>query len=91
MMHGNCDSPYNVQVQGSEGFPVKYSNVFQCAYSVVKEEGVAAFWRGSMCSFMKVFVNIISHTCYSIDALTYPFAVCWSIDLASSSSFMLAL
>ena len=33
---------------------MKYNNVFQCAYTVAKEEGVASFWRGSMCSFMKV-------------------------------------
>ena len=43
-----------VQVQGREGFPVKYMSVADCAYRIVREEGVASFWRGSMCSFMKV-------------------------------------
>jgi hypothetical protein len=45
-----------LQVQGREGFPVKYSSVFQCAYQVAKEEGIGSFWRGSMCSFMKVLL-----------------------------------
>ena len=43
-----------IQVQGREGFPVKYNSVWHCAYQVVKEEGIASFWHGSMCSFMKV-------------------------------------
>ena len=43
-----------MQVQGREGFPVKYNSVFHCAYQVVKEEGIASFWHGSMCSFMNV-------------------------------------
>lgn len=33
---------------------MKYANVGHCGYSIIKEEGVASFWRGSMCSFMKV-------------------------------------
>ncbi len=51
------------QVQGREGFPVKYDNVFQCAYTVAKEEGIASFWRGSMCSFMKVLPKTILLWC----------------------------
>ena len=43
-----------LQVQGREGFPVRYTSVADCAYRIVREEGVASFWRGSMCSFMKV-------------------------------------
>lgn len=43
-----------VQVQGREGFPVKYTSVGQCGYRIVSEEGLGSFWRGSMCSFMKV-------------------------------------
>ena len=35
---------------------MKYSSVFQCAYQVAKEEGIGSFWRGSMCSFMKVLL-----------------------------------
>ena len=43
-----------LQVQGREGFPVKYTSVADCACRIIREEGVASFWRGSMCSFMKV-------------------------------------
>ena len=43
-----------VQVQGREGFPVKYTSVAQCGIRIVTEEGMGSFWRGSMCSFMKV-------------------------------------
>ena len=57
-----------VQVQGREGFPVKYSSVYQCAYTVAKEEGVASFWRGSMCSFMKV----LPHTMLSVASVLAP-------------------
>ena len=35
---------------------MKYSSVFQCAHQVAKEEGISSFWRGSMCSFMKVLL-----------------------------------
>lgn len=62
-LHANRVPVLCLQVQGREGFPVKYSNVFQCAYQVVKEEGVAAFWRGSMCSFMKVLPRALAWLC----------------------------
>ena len=42
-----------LQVQGREGFPVKYASVADCGWRIVREEGVASFWRGSLCSFMK--------------------------------------
>lgn len=41
-------------MQGKEGFPVKYASVWHCAYRIVAEEGMASFWRGSLCSFAKV-------------------------------------
>ena len=41
-------------MQGREGFPVRYANVADCGLRIVREEGVASFWRGSLCSFMKV-------------------------------------
>ncbi|KAK9906889.1 hypothetical protein WJX75_009795 [Coccomyxa subellipsoidea] len=47
-----------MQVQGREGFPVKYTSVGQCGYRIVSEEGLGSFWRGSMCSFMKVAPSI---------------------------------
>ncbi|CAL8462209.1 g1740 [Coccomyxa elongata] len=47
-----------MQVQGKEGFPVKYANVWHCAYRIVAEEGMASFWRGSLCSFAKVAPSI---------------------------------
>lgn len=33
---------------------MKYANVWHCAYRIVAEEGMASFWRGSLCSFAKV-------------------------------------
>ncbi len=41
------------QVQGREGFPARYASVADCGWRIVREEGVASFWRGSLCSFMK--------------------------------------
>ena len=49
---------YMTQVQGSPGRPVLYSGFRNCFASVWRTEGPAAFYRGSLFSFMKVGTSL---------------------------------
>jgi hypothetical protein len=43
-----------LQVQGRPGFPRRYTGPIDCAARMAREEGLRAFWRGSLSSFAKV-------------------------------------
>lgn len=47
-----------LQVQGRPGFPRLYTGAMDCATQMLRQEGVAAFWRGSLSSFAKVAPSI---------------------------------
>ena len=41
-------------MQGRDGYPVIYSGSRDCAKRMFQAEGLRAFWRGSLTSFLKV-------------------------------------
>ena len=47
-----------VQVQGREARPVLYGGTWDCARRIYAAEGVRAFWRGSLSSYLKVAPSI---------------------------------
>lgn len=47
-----------MQVQGRPGYPRRYRNPADCAHQMLRKEGLAAFWRGSLGSYMKVVPSI---------------------------------
>ncbi|BDA49691.1 Calcium-binding mitochondrial carrier protein SCaMC-1 [Coccomyxa sp. Obi] len=54
-----------MQVQGSPGYPVQYSSTLDCVRKLYVQEGIRAFWRGSLSSYMKVVPSIAAvRFCY---------------------------
>ncbi|PSC76347.1 calcium-binding mitochondrial carrier S -1 [Micractinium conductrix] len=47
-----------LQAQGRPGFPRRYSGSLDCAAQMLRGEGLAAFWRGSLSSFAKVVPSV---------------------------------
>lgn len=47
-----------LQVQGRPGFPLRYNGGLDCVKQMLRNEGVASFWRGSLGSYMKVVPSI---------------------------------
>lgn len=47
-----------MQVQGRPGFPRKYASTADCAAQLLRNEGAAIFWRGSLSSFAKIVPSI---------------------------------
>lgn len=45
-------------MQGSPGHPVKYRSMAECFAVMAREEGLGAFWRGTVSSWMKVVPSI---------------------------------
>ena len=43
-----------MQVQGSPGYPVQYTSTIDCARQMFAKEGLRAFWRGTISSYLKV-------------------------------------
>ena len=47
-----------LQVQGRPGFPQQYRGAVDCVSQMLRKEGVASFWRGSLSSYLKVVPSI---------------------------------
>lgn len=69
-----------LQVQGRDGYPVIYSGSRDCTKRMYQAEGLRAFWRGSLTSFLKV---VRQHRVAVIGILNYK-AVC----MLHSTSFL---
>ena len=48
------------QVQGRDGYPVIYSGSRDCVKRMYQAEGIRAFWRGSITSFLKASTLIMT-------------------------------
>ena len=49
-----------VQLQGFQGRPVLYKGVRDCFTQMLKNEGPRSFYRGMLCSYLKVGRHIVS-------------------------------
>ena len=61
-----------MQVQGREGHPLLYSSSYDAARRIFRAEGITAFWRGSLPTYMKVAPSILVvryGACLSLPAL----------------------
>lgn len=47
-----------LQVQGRPGYPVRYKGLGDCVLSMLRQEGVSTFWRGSVSTYLKVVPSI---------------------------------
>ena len=55
-----------LQVQGQPGFPRQYAGVVDCTSQMLRQEGVASLWRGSLSSFAKVLPSIDATRCAAL-------------------------
>lgn len=63
-----------MQVQGLPGKPVLYRNARHCFFTILRQEGVRAFYRGLLSSFMKAssvlaFLSYTSHALLLADKM----------------------